>query len=275
MAAADDASLANHAVVRLAAPRLLAQALVEKHELRRRQLRLVGPDRPFAVIEVEHRVDVHQVHVGLVVGVERTDVAPVGDGLAVLVAEAKGINPVGLDHVRNDVLAEIVIALRMRGVLAKQFVHQAGSENVNPHRGQTVLRIVRHRRRLARLLQKALDAVLVVDLHDAEVGAFAQRRGDAADGQIGLVVQVCLDHVAIVHFVNMVAGQDENVFRIGFLDAVNVLVNGVGRALVPVLVDALLGRQHVDVLLELAAEKTPAGGNVAVQAAGLVLGEHE
>ena len=73
----------------------------------------------------------------------------------------------------------------------------------------------------------------------------------------------------------MVAGQDEHVAGVCLFDRVDILVNGVRGPLVPVLVDALLGRQHVDVLLEFAAEKTPAGGNVAVQAAGLVLGEHE
>ena len=57
VAAADDAALTNHAVVGFAAPRSLAGTIVED-ELRRRQLRLIGADRPFAVVQVQHRIDV-------------------------------------------------------------------------------------------------------------------------------------------------------------------------------------------------------------------------
>ena len=46
-------------------------------ELRRRQLRVVGEDRPLLVVEVEDRVDGDEVHVRVVVGVDRPDVAPV------------------------------------------------------------------------------------------------------------------------------------------------------------------------------------------------------
>src|SRR5262249_41078818 len=59
------------------------------------------------------------------------------------------------------------------------------------------------------------------------------------------------------------------------LDAVNVLINGVGRAFVPVFVNALLGRQDFDVFVELAAEEAPAGRDVAIEAASLVLGQYQ
>ena len=73
----------------------------------------------------------------------------------------------------------------------------------------------------------------------------------------------------------MVAGQDQRVARRGLLDRVDVLVDRVGRALVPLLGDPLLRRDHLDVLVELAAEELPPLVDVPVQADGLVLGQDQ
>ena len=117
--------------------------------------------------------------------------------------------------------------------------------------------------------------VFFVHVHDAEVNAFLARHGDAADGQIGPALDVGADHAAVIHLVNVIAGQDEDVARIGSLDGVDVLIDGVGGALVPVFVDALLRRQHFDVFVQFARQEAPAGADVARQAAGLVLRQHE
>ena len=79
-----------------------------EHELRRRRLRLVGPQRPLGIVQVELRVHLAQIHVRLEVGVERADVAPVLRGLLVLVVEAVGVDRHLVDQRRDDVLAEIV-----------------------------------------------------------------------------------------------------------------------------------------------------------------------
>ena len=64
-----------HTIEFMAAP-TRARLLLE-HELRGRQRLGPGEDRPLLVVEVEDRVDRDQVHVRVVVGVERPDVAPV------------------------------------------------------------------------------------------------------------------------------------------------------------------------------------------------------
>ena len=105
----------------------------------------------------------------------------------------------------------------------------------------------------------------------------ASRPGDgqAGDGQVGAAVAVEVDHGGVVHLVDVVAGEDQGVAGAGLLDRVDVLVDGVGRPLVPVLGDPLLRRDDLDVLVELAAEEPPALVDVAVQADGLVLGQDE
>src|SRR5262249_9173903 len=109
VAAAYDAALADHAVVRLATAGVAANAVVGEYKLGRRQLGLVGPDRPLMVVEIQDWIDFHQIHVGLVVSVERSNVAPVGDCLAVLVSKAECIDLMGADHSGNDVLTEVVV----------------------------------------------------------------------------------------------------------------------------------------------------------------------
>ena len=62
------------------------------------------------------------------------------------------------------------------------------------------------------------------------------------------VVDVELQHLAVIHLVDVIAGQDDDVARVFALDRVHVLVDGVGGALVPVLADALLWRDDLDEL---------------------------
>src|SRR5262249_53405567 len=88
MAALSHGAWADHAVVGLAAAGVGAPALVAKDEFGRGQLRLMGADGPIAVVKVQDGVHFNEVHVGLEIGVEGADVAPIGFLLAVAVAEA-------------------------------------------------------------------------------------------------------------------------------------------------------------------------------------------
>ena len=86
-----------------------------------------------------------------------------------------------------------------------------------------------------------------VDLHHAELrGCRGDRYPKRADGDIGLVLHVIIQQPGIVHFINVVAGQDDDELGPFFFDGIDVLIHGVGGALVPMLVDALLGRHDVD-----------------------------
>ena len=82
-----------------------------------------------------------------------------------------------------------------------------------------------------------------------------------------------LQHQPVVHLVDVVAGQDEDVLGLLAANGVDVLIDGVGGAQVPVLADALHGRQNLDELAQVAGHDVPALADVAVQRQGLVLGE--
>ena len=78
-------------------------------------------------------------------------------------------------------------------------------------------------------------------------------------------------HARVVHLVDVIARQHDEVARILADDRVEVLVHRVGRALVPVLAHPLLRRQNLDELTELLRHDVPAHPDVAVERERLVL----
>ena len=62
---------------------------------------------------------------------------------------------------------------------------------------------------------------------------------------------VPVQHLVVVHLVDVVAREDQGLFRRFGLDALKILKYRVRRPLVPVLVHALHGRQHFDVFAQL------------------------
>ena len=84
-----------------------------------------------------------------------------------------------------------------------------------------------------------------------------------------------LDHLGVIHFIDMIARQDKRIAGRGFFDGVDVLIDGVGGPLIPMFGDPLLRRDDFDVFVEFAAEKSPALVDVPTQADRLVLGEDE
>ena len=159
------------------------------------------------------------------------------------------------------------------GVAAQQVDEELGAEDVDAHRGQRHVGLAGDAGRVGRLLDEGGDPVLVVDVHDAEADGLHPRHLEAADGDVGALVDVLLEHQLVVHLVDVVAGEDDHELRLVVVDDVDVLVDRVGGALVPLgLGDALARRKDVEALVALGAEEVPAALQVADQAVRLVLG---
>ena len=194
--------------------------------------------------------------------------------LLVLVVEPVGVNGPFPDDARDDVVAEIVGG-RARGV-GRERVHQdLVVEDVDAHRCQHQVRRPRHRSRVGRLFLEPDDPPPVVHLEYAETPRLLD--GDLDDGdrhrRAGLLVEA--DHLRVIHLVDMVAGQHDDVAGAFLDDRVEVLVDRVGRAEVPMLADPLLGRQDGHELAQFLRDDAPAGPNVAVERERLVLGRDE
>ena len=78
-------------------------------------------------------------------------------------------------------------------------------------------------------------------------------------------------HLRVVHLVDVIAGQHDHVLGVFLHDRIQILVDGVGGALVPVLADALLRRQNLDELAQLFRDDVPAHADVAIQRERFVL----
>ena len=128
--------------------------------------------------------------------------------------------------------------------------------------------------RVLGLLAELGDAAAAVDLHDPELVGLLGPDGRHGDADLGARGDVEVDELPVVHPVEVVAGEDEDE-RPGVLDEVEVLADGVGRALVPVpVLQGLLGREQGDVV---AVEAVEAVGreDVAVQGFAGELGQDE
>ena len=269
--ARDDAAPGHQRLDRHAAPVFLVV-----DELGRRELRLVGPDGPARVVQVEQRHGGGEVDVGVPVGVDGAHVAPVRlvAGVGGHAAQRERMrHRAAVGHgARNDVLAEVVARAGVGHVALELFVQVLGVEDVDAHAGQRHVRMVRHARWSRRLLDEIDDAPLFVDVHHAEAARFLARHREAAHAAWIALGHVVGQHECVVHLVDVVSGEHDDVVGAIAVDDVLVLPHGVGRAAVPrVLAHVLLRGQQVDELVHLALQERPAALQVAQQAVRLVL----
>src|SRR5262245_27737571 len=255
----------------------VALAAAAEDELRRRQIGLKGADGPDFVVEVEQRIDGDEVHVGFVIGIERADVAPIGVvAFTVFIAEWEGEDLALFDQRGDDVAAKVVPAARSRGVFAQLFEQKAGGKDVNAHRAEAVVRIARDRFGARDFFFKADDPLIGVHLHDAELAGRNGIGPESTDGDIGADVDVVLHHRLVVHLVDVVAGEDDDVFRPLLFEDVNVLIDGVSGTLIPGFVDSLLRWDDIDEFAQFAIEIVPPTLiDVAIKAHCLVLREEQ
>src|ERR1035438_6667767 len=274
-ASGEDAAAGDHAVDGLAAP-----VGVVEGELGRRIGIAAAAQRPLPVVQVEGGADVAQVHIGVVIGVDGPHVAPIRSGIGGFAGDAVGLEVVG-EHAPvagqfgENVFAEIVVAVRVPGIFAQQFQQRTSGEDVVAHRRVDLVGVAGHGRRVGVLLMESHDPVVRVGFDDAEFHGVLPRGGDGGDSDFGALLHVVLDHAGDVHAVDVIAAEDGYNVGIGLLDQVDVLINGVGRALIPGFVlGAHLCRHRDDELILQQASELPALAEVLQQGLAAELGEH-
>ena len=114
----------------------------------------MGTNRPVFIVEVELRIDLDEIHVGLVVGVDGAHVAPVGLSLTVFVAEGKDVHGMRVNDPGKQIVAKVVAALAVAGVGAELFEKKIGTEAVDTHRSEAHAGAAGQRRRICDLLVK-------------------------------------------------------------------------------------------------------------------------
>ena len=82
------------------------------------------------------------------------------------------------------------------------------------------------------LFQLGYRAV-VVDEHQTEARSLLPRNFEGSDGAVGVLLFVIGEHLGVVHFIDVVAGENKNIFGRIAVDEVDVLIYGVRGVLVP------------------------------------------
>src|SRR5665647_3190899 len=261
--------------------RLTDAALRPEDELGRRIVAVVGVDRPFVVVEVEHGMDRDEVHLGVVVGVDGADVTPVavvafagaGDRVVLDVIDV-GQPPVY--EVRDDVATHVPPAPGAFRITDDGVDEDVGIEDIDAHRGQNLVRGVRQADRVRGLLEEGRDLAWVggLDLDDTELVGDGDGLPDRRDCYARAVLDVLLDHMAEVHAIDVVRAHHHDDVGVLVVHEVQALVDRVGAAAEPALVDALLGRHRCHVVAE-HRRHAPGLADVTVEAVRLVLGEND
>ena len=116
----------------------------------------------------------------------------------------------------DDVLAEIVLGIRVIHILDQELAQSGPGEDVDAHGSQGAAG-------MCGLLLEVDDVVVVIGDHDAEAARLLHGDGHDRDGRRRAFFLVAVKHLVVVHLVNMVAGEDKEVFRIVAVDEVDVL----------------------------------------------------
>src|SRR5439155_2180873 len=98
-----------------------------------------------------------------------------------------------------------------------------------------------------------------------------ERHVDARDAHRRVSRGMLVEHHSVVHLVDVIAREDQNVARRVPPQDIDVLIDGVRGSLIPARDDALLRGQQLDELVEAAVEKAPPTLYVTNQALRLVL----
>ena len=170
----------------------------------------------------------------------------------------------------DDVLAEVVVRRLIRVGLERAHEH-VGVEDVHAHRCEREVGRSRNRTALLRLLLEPGHALRLVHGDDAEATRLGLRHFDCGERHRGAALLMEPQHPRIVHFVDVIAGEHDQVPRTLARDRIQVLINRIRRSLIPVLAHALLRRQNLDEFSELLRDDAPPHPDVAVERERLVL----
>ena len=262
--AVDDAAVGNDGVVHLGTVDLGAG-----------QIAGPGENGRAHVEEIEARQLGDEVEI-------RLEKVPDGSDVLPIALINVGEDPVRVDGLGDDVLAEV------GQVVVQQVANDVAVENVDAHGGQVGLAAVgdgelrvhlgRDLERIQHgvvlgLFHKAGDALLVVNLHDAEGAGFVARDRQRGDGDVCARFAVLFHDLLEIHPVQLVAAQNQEIIEIVVEEVDQVFADGIGRAFIPGRGGGGLLRRH---------DFHEAGGklvefvrprNVAVERGGIELGQ--
>ena len=105
--------------------------------------------------------------------------------------------------------------------------HDIPAEDIDTHGRQVAVR-------LFGFLREFTDAAVFIEAHDTEAAGFFPGNLVDGDGKIGIGILVDPEHVVVVHLVQMVAREHQDMFRIVAVHIFDVSVDRICRTVIPV-----------------------------------------
>ena len=119
------------------------------------------------------------------------------------------------------------------------------------------------------------DSVGLIGIHDTEGGSNLHRNGAYSNGNIGLAVNVELQHLVVIHLVDVVTGENEHILRIVLIDEADILIDCVGSTLVPLsALQTLVGGKYINATVVQVEIPRSTVADVTVQLQGAVLSQY-
>ena len=70
--------------------------------------------------------------------------------------------------------------------------------------------------------------------HDAELGRLIRRHRQHRDGHVRLVLTMRLEELPVVHAIELIAGENQNIHATVFLNVADLLTDCISRPLIPI-----------------------------------------
>ena len=74
-----------------------------------------------------------------------------------------------------------------------------------------------------RFLFEFNDPSGIVCVHDTEAACLLHRNFDYSDGRVSIAFFVVSEHLCVIHFVDMVSGENQKIFRRVCIDEIDIL----------------------------------------------------
>jgi hypothetical protein len=126
-----------------------------------------------------------------------------------------------------------------------------------------------------RFFFEAHDSVIQVDFRHAEAFGLFGRRLGGGDRYISLVLAMPVDHRPVIHFVDVIAREDQHQVSAFGENAVRVLKYGIGCPHVPAFTCLFHGRNELNEFAQLRRKNAPSVAHMADQFERFVLRKNE
>ncbi|MPN06932.1 hypothetical protein SDC9_154189 [bioreactor metagenome] len=119
---------------------------------------------------------------------------------------------------------------------------------------------------MLRLFVKGSNPVALIRIHDAEAMRLLHGNRQHGDGRHCVLLNVEVQHCAIVHLIDMIPRQNQNIFRIILIDKLRVLIDCVCGSGIPSAIHPRhIGRQHKHAAVHAVEIPVLSGADVAIQ----------